>query len=104
MLLCFKTLVNRKPFSSLQERERRLSLLTRKTNTKITPMLEPIPDQTSGKESMFPDAMSVSGFKKPRSVTSGQPSLVNVPDFREQRGKLLVLKTKGKDLLRVDAA
>lgn len=49
------------------------------------------------------DAMSVSGFIKPRSAASGLQSLIDVPDFREQRGKLLVLETKGKDLLRVDA-
>lgn len=56
------------------------------------------------KESVFLlDAMSVSGFTKPQSVTSGLQSLIDVPDFREQRGKLLVLEAKGKNLLRMDA-
>lgn len=56
------------------------------------------------KESMFLlDASSVSGFVKPQSVTSGLQSLIDVPDFREQRRKLLVLEAKGKNLLRVDA-
>ena len=50
------------------------------------------------------DAVSVSDFKSHRSATPGSRSLVDVPDFREQRGKLLVLEAKGEDLLRVDAA
>lgn len=37
------------------------------------------------------------------SVTSGLQSLIDVPDFREQRGKLLVLEAESKNLLRVDA-
>lgn len=67
-------------------------------------LLEPVPDQTGRKESVFLlDAMSVMP-RASKSVTSGLQSLIDVPNFREQRGKLLVLEAKGKNLLRVDAA
>lgn len=35
---------------------------------------------------------------------SGHPSLVDIPDLRQQRRQLLVLKSQGKDLLRVHGA
>lgn len=48
------------------------------------------------------DAMSVSGFMS-KTETSSLKSFIDVPDFRKQWGKFLVLEAESKNLLRVDA-
>lgn len=74
--------------------------------SKGTTALSSLKNQNGRKESVISllDATSVSGFIKPQSATPGLQSLIHVPDFRQQWGKLLVLEAKGKNLLRVDAA